>query len=338
MAANDSRAIPIRGYKYSRVVTFVKLDGTVVSAALTGLAAKTIAPDGTTTALTAPTEIGSGQGSALIELTAAQSDIQSSNIVATCSNTDAVAVVLPFDPVHLLASRSGTVTAGTTTTATLATLPAAVATNQLRGTLLAFTNGPAAGEVREIASNTSGTTPVVTVEAAYSGAPASGNGYIQGQISAFELDAAVTTDIAGAVLNAVLASYTQAGSVGERLGRIPNAAAGANGGLPTVDANARVSANVTAMAANTVNASALATDAVTEIQTGLATAAALSTVAGYVDTEVAAILAAVDTEVAAIKAKTDSLTFTKALELDVNIQSVNDVTVVGNGAGTPWGP
>lgn len=44
-----------------------------------------------------------------------------------------------------------------------------------------------------------------------------------------------------------------------------------------------------------------------------------------------------DTEVAAIKAKTDSLTFTKALELDVNLQSVNGVTVNGDGAGTPMG-
>lgn len=39
----------------------------------------------------------------------------------------------------------------------------------------------------------------------------------------------------------------------------------------------------------------------------VAQASALATVAGYVDTEVAAVLAAVDTEVAAIKAKTDSL-------------------------------
>ena len=39
----------------------------------------------------------------------------------------------------------------------------------------------------------------------------------------------------------------------------------------------------------------------------LATAAALATVDDFVDTEVAAILAAVDTEVAAIKAKTDNL-------------------------------
>jgi hypothetical protein len=90
---------------------------------------------------------------------------------------------------------------------------------------------------------------------------------------------------------------------------------------------------------------------VTAIQTGLATSAeltaavaplatsaALTTVGNYVDTEVAAILAAVDTEVSAIKAKTDQLIFTKANELDANIQSVNGVTVVGNGAGTPWGP
>jgi hypothetical protein len=62
------------------------------------------------------------------------------------------------------------------------------------------------------------------------------------------------------------------------------------------------------MAANSITASALATDAVTEIQSGLATSAALATVAGYLDTEVAAILAAVDTEVAAIKARTDLLT------------------------------
>ena len=47
--------------------------------------------------------------------------------------------------------------------------------------------------------------------------------------------------------------------------------------------------------------------AVADVQSGLATAASLTTVAGYIDTEVAAILAAVDTEVAAIKAKTDNL-------------------------------
>lgn len=71
------------------------------------------------------------------------------------------------------------------------------------------------------------------------------------------------------------------------------------------------------IAADAIGASELAADAVTEIQSGLATAAALSTVAGYVDTEVAAILAAVDTEVAAIKAKTDNLPAAPAATSDI---------------------
>jgi len=55
-----------------------------------------------------------------------------------------------------------------------------------------------------------------------------------------------------------------------------------------------------AIATDAIDADALKADAVTEIQAGLATAAALTTVAGYLDTEVAAILAAVDTEVTAL--------------------------------------
>jgi hypothetical protein len=43
--------------------------------------------------------------------------------------------------------------------------------------------------------------------------------------------------------------------------------------------------------------------------------------------------------ITAIKAKTDSLTFTKANEVDSNVQSVNDGTITGTGADLdPWGP
>lgn len=59
--------------------------------------------------------------------------------------------------------------------------------------------------------------------------------------------------------------------------------------------------------------------------TALASAADLAIVAGYIDTEVAAI-----------KAKTDSLTFTVAGQLDANIQSVNDVAITGDGSATPF--
>lgn len=110
------------------------------------------------------------------------------------------------------------------------------------------------------------------------------------------------------------------------------------GGSAVSTSTAQIGVNVVSVATDAITSSAVASSAVTEIQSGLATSSALTTVAGYIDTEVAAILAAVDTEVAAIKAKTDSLTFTKANELDVNLQSINDVTVNGNGAGTPWGP
>jgi hypothetical protein len=53
----------------------------------------------------------------------------------------------------------------------------------------------------------------------------------------------------------------------------------------------------------------------------------------------AAKTAAPATDVTAIKAKTDSLTFTVAAKLDVNLLVVNGITVNGAGtAGSPWGP
>lgn len=64
--------------------------------------------------------------------------------------------------------------------------------------------------------------------------------------------------------------------------------------VPAALVGGRMDASVGAMAANTLTASALAADAVTEIQSGLATAAQLSTVAGYLDTEIAQIIATVD--------------------------------------------
>jgi hypothetical protein len=55
-----------------------------------------------------------------------------------------------------------------------------------------------------------------------------------------------------------------------------------------------------AIATDAIDGDAIAASAVSEIQSGLATAAALSTVDDFLDTEMAAILAAVDTEVASI--------------------------------------
>jgi hypothetical protein len=123
--------------------------------------------------------------------------------------------------------------------------------------------------------------------------------------------------------------------------------------------------SVLGLAANTVTASALAADAVTEIQSGLATSAALSTAQISIDAlpldseisdavwnedlashltagstgEALSAAASVDTVVDAIKAKTDSLTFTVAGQVDANIKSVAGTTVTGVGSeADPWGP
>lgn len=61
--------------------------------------------------------------------------------------------------------------------------------------------------------------------------------------------------------------------------------------LPAALVSGRIDASVGAMAANVMTAAAAAADLTTELQAGLATAADLSTVAGYLDTEIAAILA-----------------------------------------------
>lgn len=105
------------------------------------------------------------------------------------------------------------------------------------------------------------------------------------------------------------------------------------------------------------------------VDTGTTLDGKIDTIDNFLDTEMAAVLAAVDTEVAAlvtavdalptnaelatalgtaddavlaqialVKAKTDSLTFTVANVLDANIQRINDVTITGDGSpGTEFG-
>lgn len=106
--------------------------------------------------------------------------------------------------------------------------------------------------------------------------------------------------------------------------------------LPAALVSGRMDASVGAMAANTLTASALASDAVTEIQSGLATSSALATVDGKVDVidatadailvdtaeigvagagltalasaaNLATVAGYLDTEIASIKAVTDKL-------------------------------
>lgn len=102
--------------------------------------------------------------------------------------------------------------------------------------------------------------------------------------------------------------------------------------LPAALVSGRIDASVGAVAANAITASAIAADAVTEIQSGLSTldAAGIRTAVGLaaanLDTQLTAIDDFLDTEIAAIKAKTDQLTFTTANQLDATAVTVSDKT------------
>lgn len=70
------------------------------------------------------------------------------------------------------------------------------------------------------------------------GAPAGAS--VSADIAQILAESATVAELADAVCDEALAGHTTAGTVGERLGRIPNAAAGGSGGLPTVDASNRI--------------------------------------------------------------------------------------------------
>ena len=118
--------------------------------------------------------------------------------------------------------------------------------------------------------------------------------------------------------------------------------AGTNNVIPTVTTATNVTTvnglaagviTAAAIATNAMDADALAADAVTEIQSGLATAAALTTIDDFLDTEIAAILAdtnelqtdwvnggRLDLLIDAIKAKTDNLPTDPADDSDIDTQ------------------
>jgi hypothetical protein len=188
-------------------------------------------------------------------------------------------------------------------------------------------------------------------------------------ISANWLTAAGLAADAAAEIAVAVRDVDNTSPAASSLGAVVNASAA--GGLDpqevadlVVSGIGTVDANVVTMAPDTLTASALAASAVTEIQSGLATAAALATAAGYIDTEIGTIITAVgtsipatlstiagylDTEVAAIKLKTDllttfpsnfsSLSITSGGVVAADIKAVRGVTLTGTGVeGDEWVP
>lgn len=163
---------------------------------------------------------------------------------------------------------------------------AAFADNELSGSYILITGGTTGvGQVRQITSYV-GSTDTATV-GTWTTTP---TGTITYQIDPFVAGASglTTTDVENAVWNTTLASHTTGGTAGERLGRVPNAAAGANGGLPTVNASNFVAGIQTLDEDTTtidLNATALGSVAgsVGSVASGGITEASFATTAGSFD-------------------------------------------------------
>ena len=189
--------------------------------------------------------------------------------------------------------RANTAQAGTTSSITLDA--SASATNDLyKLDTISIIGGTGAGQSRQITGYT-GSSKVATVGVNWVTAPDNTSVFM---ITPLGVDAATVAAIADAVWDEARSGHATAGSFGEyvfadavRISGDATAAdnleaftdgtgyAGTNNVIPTVTAVTTVNG----LAANSVTAAALAADAVTEIQSGLATDSALSTVSTNVD-------------------------------------------------------
>lgn len=108
--------------------------------------------------------------------------------------------------------------------------------------------------------------------------------------------------------------------------------------VPTASANATAVRSELATELGRIDAAVttrMATFTYTAPLDAAGTRSALGMASANLDTQ----LSAIDTVVDAVKLKTDGLTYTVAGLVDVNIQSVNDAAITGNGqSGTEWGP
>jgi hypothetical protein len=159
--------------------------------------------------------------------------------------------------------------------------------------------------------------------------------FAAGAINAAAIGADAITD-AKVASDVTIASVT--GAVGSVTGNV--------GGNVTGSVGSVASGGITAasFAANAITAAKLDPDVTTELQAGLATASALATVAGYLDTEMAATLAAVLNLIAAGYTRTGTAQAGAAgsITLDSGASSVDDfynnqIVVIASGAGAGQG-
>lgn len=280
---------PVRGLPFGVVFPILDADGDPVPGAA-GLDSE-ISKDGDTFAdcTNEAVEIATSSGMYYLLLTTSEMTAQAVSLIIKTSTSGAKTTPIVLYPRAPIQMRSATAQAGAAGTLTLDSSAVAV-DDYYNNMVLYLDGGTGSGQVRMITDYV-GSTKVASVTPNWTTTPDSTTTFKVYLVEAQQLATLAGVTHTGAVIPTVTTTTTATN-------------------VTTVNGLAAGVITAASIATNAIDADAIAADAVTEIQSGLATAAALTTVDDFLDTEIAAILAAVDTEVAAIKAKTDSLTFT----------------------------
>jgi len=288
----------------------------------------------------------------------------------TASDVGAIKTKTDYLPAATAGAAGGVFIAGTNAATTVTTSFTTTFTGNLTGNVGGNVTG-SVGSVTGLTASDVGSIKTKTDFLPSATAGAAGGVFIAGTNAATTITTALTTTFTGnltgsvgsvtgltasnldATISSRMATYTQptgflAATFPATVASTTNITAGT---ITTATNVTNVSAGgivAASFAANAITAAKLDPDVTTELQAGLATATAVSTLQTSVDNlptnaELATALGTADdavlTQVGLIKAKTDSLTFTVANVADVNIQYVNDVLVNGTGAeGDEWGP
>jgi len=248
----------------------------------------------------------------------------------------------------MVSIRSNTAQAGASTTITLDASASSV-TDFYKNDLIVLTGGTGAGQGRYCTAY-NGTTKVATVSAWATNPDVTSTFAIIAADAIVGATAPTASQVADEVQTRTIAAVTLVNGLAANV--ITAAATAADftteiqAGLATASAMSTVSTNVDAILVDTAEIGSAGAGL-----TALASAYNLAAVAGYLDTEIAAIKAVtdalpnagaltslatqasvntiddfLDTEIAAIKAKTDSLTFTAAGKIDANLLAIGGST------------
>lgn len=246
-------------------------------------------------------------------------------------------------------SHEGTAQAGAASTITLAS-GASAANDTYNGQMLFISSGTGAGQSRAI-SDYVGATKIATVITPWATNPDATSVYSIYPDEVTEISPAPTAAaIADAVWDEGTLGHTSSGTFGEQVKNdidaiLVDTSATLDGKINTIDGivDAILVDTAEIGAAGAGLTALVSQSSVDDIQSDVTDILedTSTTIPGILGTPAGASLAAdiatVDGVADGVKAKTDSLTFSEAGIVDANILKINDVTITGDGSGTPFG-